>query len=170
MATPTIQPADLAAPLDLLLTSATRPFARRMMPNATWVRFGANLAKQPGAVAGRAGTLARELGSVVVGRSHRAPARADKRFTDPAWQDNPFLHRIMQAYLAAAEAADGLLADADLEWRDNDKMRFVVYNENSTSRHSICSLSHNVHIDRRSIAQKALDRSKIEILAPTAHG
>jgi polyhydroxyalkanoate synthase subunit PhaC len=128
MAIPTTKPDELATPLDLLLTSATRPFARRMMPDATWARLGANLAKQPGAVAGRAGMLARELGSVVVGRSHRAPAKADKRFTDPAWQHNPFLRRIMQAYLAAAETADGLVADADLDWRDNDKMRFVVDN------------------------------------------
>jgi polyhydroxyalkanoate synthase subunit PhaC len=128
MATPTTQPDELATPLDLLLTSATRPFARRMMPDATWARLGVSLAKQPGAVAGRAGTLAREMGSVVAGRSHRAPARADKRFTDPAWQHNPLLRRIMQGYLAAAETADGLLADADLDWRDNEKMRFVVDN------------------------------------------
>src|SRR5271155_4725727 len=119
---------ELATPLDLLLTSAPRPFVRRMMPDAVWARLGANLAKQPGAVAGRAGTLARERGSVVVGRSQRAPAKADKRFTDPAWQHNPVLLRIMRAYLAAAETADGLLTDADLDWRDNDKMRFVVDN------------------------------------------
>jgi len=128
MASPTTKPDELAAPLDLLLTSATRPFARRMMPDTAWARLGVSLAKQPGAVASRAGTLARELGNVVAGRSHRAPARADKRFTDPAWQDNPLLHRIMQAYLAAAETADGLLADAHLDWRDNDKMRFVADN------------------------------------------
>jgi polyhydroxyalkanoate synthase len=128
MATPTIKPDELAVPLDLLLISATRPFARRMMPDATWARLGVSLAKQPGAVAGRVGTLARELGSVVAGRSHRAPDRADKRFTDPAWQHNPLLHRIMQAYLAAAETADGLHADANLDWRDNDKMRFVIDN------------------------------------------
>jgi polyhydroxyalkanoate synthase len=128
MATPKTVPDELAAPLDLLLISATRPFARRMMPDATWARLGVSLAKQPGAVAGRTGTLARELGSVVAGRSHRVPARADKRFTDPAWQHNPLLRRIMQAYLAAAETADGLLADAELDWRDNDKMRFVVDN------------------------------------------
>src|ERR1700756_3362523 len=128
MATPTIKPDELAAPLDLLLSSATRPFARRMMPNDASARFGASLAKRPGAVVGRVGTLARELGSVVAGRSHRAPARADKRFTDPAWQHNPLLHRIMQAYLAGAETAEGLLADADLDWRDNDKMRFVIDN------------------------------------------
>ena len=119
---------ELAAPLDLLLTSATRPFARRMMPNATWARFGASLAKQPRAVAERASALARELGSVASGRSNRAPARADKRFTDPAWQHNPLLHRIMQGYLAVAETADELLADADLDWRDHDKMRFVIDN------------------------------------------
>jgi len=128
MESPTTKPDELATPLDLLLTSATRSFARRMMPDATWARLGVSLAKQPGAVANCTGALARELGSVVAGRSHCAPGRADKRFTDPAWQHNPLLHRIMQAYLAAAETADELLADADLDWRDNDKMRFVADN------------------------------------------
>src|ERR1700758_5442914 len=128
MATPTTQPDELAAPLDLLLISAARPFARRMMPDATWARFGASLAKQPGAVASRVGTLARELGSVATGRSNRTPGRADKRFTDPAWQHNPVLHRLMQGYLAVAETADDLLTDADLDWRDHDKMRFVIDN------------------------------------------
>jgi polyhydroxyalkanoate synthase len=128
MVTPTTKPDELAAPLDLLLISATRPFARRMTPNATWARFGVNLAKQPGAMAGRVGALTRELGSIAAGRSHRAPARADKRFADAAWQQNPLLHRIMQAYLAAAETAEGLLTDAQLDWRDAEKMRFVVDN------------------------------------------
>jgi polyhydroxyalkanoate synthase subunit PhaC len=128
MATLTTKPDELAVPLDLLLISAARPFARRMMPDATWARLGVSLAKQPGAVAGRAGTLARELGSVVAGRSDRAPGRADKRFTDPAWQHNPLLHRIMQGYLAVAETADGLVADADLDWRNAEKMQFVMDN------------------------------------------
>ena len=119
---------ELAAPLDLLLTSATKPFASRMMPNATWARFGANLAQHPGAVADRVGTLTRELGAIAAGKSHRVPARADKRFSDPAWQENPMLHRIMQAYLAGAETAEGLLDDAQLDWRDNEKMQFVVDN------------------------------------------
>ena len=119
---------ELAAPLDLLLTSATKPFASRMMPDATWARFGANLARHPGTVAGRAGALTRELGAIAAGKSHRAPARADKRFTDPAWQENPLLHRIMRGYLAGAEAAEGLLDDARLDWRDTEKMRFVMDN------------------------------------------
>ena len=119
---------ELAAPLDLLLTSATKPFASRMMPNATWARFAGNLAQHPGAVADRVGTLTRELGNIAAGKSHRVPARADKRFADPAWQENPLLHRVMQAYLAGSETAEGLLADAQLDWRDNEKMQFVVDN------------------------------------------
>jgi len=38
MESPTTKPDELATPLDLLLTSATRSFARRMMPDATWAR------------------------------------------------------------------------------------------------------------------------------------
>ena len=124
----TTNPDELAAPLDLLLISATRPFGRRMTPNASWARLGANLAKQPGAVAGRVGALTRELGGIAAGRSHRAPARADKRFADAAWEQNPLLHRIMQAYLAGSETAEGLLGDAGLDWRDAEKMRFVFDN------------------------------------------
>jgi len=124
----TTNPDELAAPLDLLLISATRPFARRMTPNASWARLGANLAKQPAAVAGRVGALTRELGGIAAGRSHRAPARADKRFADAAWEQNPLLHRVMQAYLAGSETAEGLLTDAGLDWRDAEKMRFVFDN------------------------------------------
>src|ERR1700730_14488090 len=109
---PTPKVDELAAPLDLLLTSATKPFASRMMPDATWARFAGNLAQHPGTVADRVGTLTRELGDIAVGKSHRAPARADKRFSDPAWQENPLLHRIMQAYLAGSETAEEVLAGA----------------------------------------------------------
>jgi polyhydroxyalkanoate synthase subunit PhaC len=128
MVTQTAKADELAAPLDLLLSNATKPFASRMMPDATWARFGANLARRPGVLAGRATALTRELGAIAAGNSHRVPARADKRFSDPAWQDNPLLHRIMQAYLATAEAAEALLADAELDWRDNQRMQFVVDN------------------------------------------
>ena len=34
----------------------------------------------------------------------------------------------MQGYLAVAETADEVLVDADLDWRDHDKMRFVIDN------------------------------------------
>lgn len=128
MTNPPKSPDELAAPLDLLLTNSTRGFAGRMTPDHSWARFAANLAKQPRTVADRGGALARELGTIATGNSERVPARSDKRFSDPAWQGNPLLKRTMQAYLAAAETADTLFADADLDWRDSEKMRFVLDN------------------------------------------
>ena len=119
---------ELAAPLDLLLINSTRSFAGRMTPNQSWARLGGSLAKQPGTVAGRLGVLGRELASIAAGNCDRAPARADKRFSDPAWQSNPLMYRTMQAYLASADTAEKLFEDADLDWRDKEKMRFVLDN------------------------------------------
>jgi polyhydroxyalkanoate synthase subunit PhaC len=119
---------ELAAPLDLLLVNSTRSFVGRMTPNRSWARLGAKLAKQPRKTVGRGARLARELGTIAIGTSERVPARSDKRFSDPAWQGNPLMRRTMQAYLAAAETADLLFADANLDWRDSDKMRFVLDN------------------------------------------
>lgn len=119
---------ELAAPLDLLLVNSTRSFAGRMMPNQAWARLGGSLARQPRTVADQIGGLGRELATIATGNSDRAPARSDKRFSDPAWQGNPLMRRTMQAYLASADTAETLFAAADLDWRDHDKMRFVLDN------------------------------------------
>ncbi|MEE6165199.1 MULTISPECIES: PHA/PHB synthase family protein [unclassified Mycolicibacterium] len=119
---------ELAAPLDLLLVNSTRSFAGRMMPNQSWARLGGSLARQPRTVADQIGGLGRELATIATGNSDRAPARSDKRFSDPAWQGNPLMRRTMQAYLASADTAEALFAAADLDWRDRDKMRFVLDN------------------------------------------
>ena len=128
MTNPIKSPDELAAPLDLLLTNSTRGIAGRMLPRGPLTRFGVSLAKQPGTVAGRGSILVRELGAIAAGKCDRVPTKADKRFADPAWQGNPLLKRTMQAYLAATDTADGLFADADLDWRDAEKMRFVLDN------------------------------------------
>jgi polyhydroxyalkanoate synthase len=117
---------ELAAPLDLLLTSSAVGMAERMMPNTAWSRFALNLAKQPGTVVSRAAALGRELVAIGEGRSEVAPAKGDKRFTDPAWQGNPLLKRTMQAYLAATRTASQLFSDAKLDWRDAERMQFVL--------------------------------------------
>ena len=122
------RPDELAAPLDLLLVNSTRGIVGRLTPGGSWARWVANLAKQPRTVAGRGGRLARELGTIAAGNSERVPNRSDKRFSDPAWQGNPLLRRTMQAYLAVSQTADELLADAALDWRDGEKMRFVFDN------------------------------------------
>ena len=117
---------ELAAPLDLLLTSSAVGVAERMMPNVAWSRFALNLAKQPRTVAARTAGLGRELISVAEGRSELAPAKGDRRFADPAWRGNPLLRRAMQAYLATNNTVDQLFSDATLDWRDGERIRFVL--------------------------------------------
>jgi polyhydroxyalkanoate synthase subunit PhaC len=117
---------ELAVPLDLLLTRPAFGIADRIAPNTSWRRFAMNLARQPSVVASRATALGRELGAIAVGRSDIAPAKGDKRFADPAWAGNPLLKRTMQAYLAANKTVDQLFSDAQLDWHDAERMRFVL--------------------------------------------
>ncbi|MFE3053529.1 PHA/PHB synthase family protein [Nocardia sp. NPDC059239] len=119
---------ELAAPLDLLLTGSAVGIGRRMLPNNSWSRLAVHLARRPRAVGGRVSALRHELTDIARGRSERAPAKADKRFADPAWQSNPILKRSMQAYLAASDTAEELLTDAHLDWKDEQWMRFVIDN------------------------------------------
>ena len=128
LTTPITSPDEHAAPLDLLLTNSTRGIAGRMLPRGPLTRLGVSLAKQPRTLAGRGSLLARELGAIATGKSARVPAKSDKRFADPAWHANPLLKRTMQAYLAAADTADAVFTDADLDWRDSEKVRFALDN------------------------------------------
>jgi len=66
---------EIAVPLDLLLTSSATGVARRLLPDTSWSRFGLNLARRPGTVAARVGSLGRELASIARGNSDRVPAR-----------------------------------------------------------------------------------------------
>jgi polyhydroxyalkanoate synthase len=120
--------AEDAAYLDLLLSDAALGVLRRFIPGRSVARFGLGLARRPGTVARRTATLATELANIGAGRSSLAPDRRDRRFTDTAWAQNPFLHRIMQAYLASGSFATGLLADAALENQDAERARFLVMN------------------------------------------
>jgi polyhydroxyalkanoate synthase len=119
---------ELAAPLDFLLTSAAIGPLRRLVPNASWVRLARSMATQPRTVARRTSGLAVELGSIAIGNSDRTPSKRDRRFSDPAWTENPIFRRIVQAYLATSETAQTLLEDGQLEWRDRERMGFVVDN------------------------------------------
>jgi polyhydroxyalkanoate synthase subunit PhaC len=117
---------ELAVPLDLLLTRPVFGLADRIAPNLSWHRFARNLARQPRTVASRAATLGKELAAIAAGRSDLVPAKGDRRFTDPAWAGNLVLKRTMQAYLAANSAVSQLLSDAKLDWRDTERMQFVL--------------------------------------------
>jgi polyhydroxyalkanoate synthase subunit PhaC len=118
----------VAAPLDLLLTDAAFGALRRANPGGSGLRLAAALAGRPRLVAGRGRQLLAELASIAVGISQVQPSRRDRRFADPGWAGNPLLRRAMQAYLAAAGTAEGVVADAGLDWADSERVGFGVTN------------------------------------------
>ena len=117
-----------AVPLDLLLADAATSMLRRVNLRGSGLRLAAALAVRPRLVAGRGRQLAGELAHIGVGRSAVHPSRRDRRFADPAWASNPLLRRTMQAYLAAAESAAGVVAEAGLSERDAERVNFVLTN------------------------------------------
>jgi class II poly(R)-hydroxyalkanoic acid synthase len=117
-----------ASPLDLLLPQATAGVLRRFRPDASLARYAFRLARSPRTVAARSGKLAAELASIAAGRSAIAAQPRDRRFADPAWSGNPLLKRILQTYLAVGKTAEELLADAELDWRDDTRLKFMLTN------------------------------------------
>jgi polyhydroxyalkanoate synthase len=118
----------VAAPLDLLLTDAATGMLRRVNPGGSGLRLAAALATRPRLVAGRGAGLLGELARIAVGSSQVQPARRDRRFADPGWAGNPLLRRAMQAYLTAAQTAEGVVAEAGLDEADSERVGFVLTN------------------------------------------
>jgi polyhydroxyalkanoate synthase subunit PhaC len=119
---------DAAGGMDLLLSDAALGVLRMLRPDSSVVRLGAALARRPRLVAGQAAFLGRRLGLVAAGRSEVRPHAKDRRFSDPAWLANPVLRRTVQAYLAVAASAEALVDGADLGWRDDTRVRFLLAN------------------------------------------
>jgi polyhydroxyalkanoate synthase len=128
VSTPTDTAESAATALDLLLVDGALGPLRRVAPGGAGLRLAADLARRPRTVARRGGELAGELGQIAVGRSERAPSTRDRRFADPAWTTNPALRRIVQAYLATAGTAQALLSDAELGWRDRERLGLAADN------------------------------------------
>jgi len=120
--------ADTAGALDLLLTGATLNQFRRFGPGGETFRLARQLGRRPRKLAMRGTDLLRGYGQIAIGASPLAPAKGDRRFTDPAWTGNPLLHRVLQAYLATAQAVETVVADADLDYRDDLRVRFLADN------------------------------------------
>ena len=92
------------------------------------VKVAAALTRRPRRMAGRVGGLGRDLARAAAGRSDKQPPKGDRRFADAAWQENWLMRRILQGYLAAVEAVDGSIDDAELDWRTERQARFAVGN------------------------------------------
>ncbi len=121
-------PGAAAAPTDLLLTDAAIGMLRRLNPGGAGLRLAAALAGRPGLVTRRGRRLAAELARIAAGTSQVRPSRRDRRFAEPGWAGNPVLRRALQAYLAAAETAEGLLAESGLGPADAERIGFILTN------------------------------------------
>ncbi|MBC7372848.1 MAG: alpha/beta fold hydrolase, partial [Frankiales bacterium] len=114
------------SPLDVMLTDAAVGPVRRLLPGRAGLKLAARLAARPLDTTRVTARVALELGKVIVGVSQVEPGKRDKRFADPAWTGNPVLHRLCQGYLVAGSALERVVEDADLDWRSEQQMRFVV--------------------------------------------
>lgn len=62
-----------------------------------------------------------ELGSIVAGKSERAPKAGDRRFSDPTWKESALHSGLLKTYLAWGDAVSGLIDKTGLS--DIDKAR-----------------------------------------------
>jgi polyhydroxyalkanoate synthase len=70
--------------------------------------------------------LAGALLSILIGDAEIAPAKGDKRFSDVAWQGNPFYHMYMQGYLAWSGALDRYIDSTSLDDVIKKRARFIT--------------------------------------------
>jgi polyhydroxyalkanoate synthase len=114
--------------LDVMLSEAAAGGPPRFLAPGSGVKVGAGLARHPQRVAARTAGLAAELTRAATGRSQLAPPKGDRRFGDPAWEGNWLLRRVLQGYLAVGETVDGLISDADVDWRAERRARLTAGN------------------------------------------
>jgi polyhydroxyalkanoate synthase subunit PhaC len=120
------EPAQAA--LDVLLTDAAEGGRSRFVRPGVAVNVAAGLARRPDRAARRVGHLGAELARVATGRSDVRPAKRDRRFADPAWDSSWLFRRVLQTHLALDDTVDGLISDAQLDWRHERQARFAAGN------------------------------------------
>ena len=65
-----------------------------------------------------------ELMRVGLGKSEVAPDKGDKRFADPAWQQNPLFKMTMQTYLTLGSGTDSYVDNLGLAGMGAERLRF----------------------------------------------
>jgi polyhydroxyalkanoate synthase subunit PhaC len=65
-----------------------------------------------------------ELMRIGLGKSEVAPDKGDKRFADPAWQQNPLFKMTMQTYLTYSAGADAYVDNLGLPGMGAERLRF----------------------------------------------
>jgi polyhydroxyalkanoate synthase len=70
--------------------------------------------------------LLRDLVAIALGSSKLAAAPGDKRFADPAWQDNPLYRLCLQTYLAWTNSVAQFVDQSGLDRRTKQRVRFAA--------------------------------------------
>jgi polyhydroxyalkanoate synthase len=99
-----LRPADLA--------NAARSFAEAV--GKTPLKAGEHLA-----------SYVRTLGKIVTGNTEIAAHPSDKRFADPAWQNNFLLRRLMQSHIAGHKELNGFINASSLDDLGKGRAKFL---------------------------------------------
>ncbi len=67
-----------------------------------------------------------ELGSIVAGKSERAPKASDRRFSDATWKESALHSGLLKAYLAWGDAVGGLVDKTSLSEIDKARAHLVT--------------------------------------------
>lgn len=82
--------------------------------------------KQPLHSAKHVSHFALELKRVLLGQSELEPEPDDRRFSDPAWTQNPLYRRYQQVYLAWRKELHNWIEDSNLTDQDTSRGHFVI--------------------------------------------
>jgi polyhydroxyalkanoate synthase len=88
--------------------------------------FLADMAGRPDEIAARVAEFGAEIFRIVAGISTLEPEASDRRFSDPAWAENPLYRRVMQTYLAWRSAMNEMVAGGKADWKLAAQHRFAV--------------------------------------------
>lgn len=92
----------------------------------TMGRIAKQVVKNPEKIATHAAKLAGNVLASMVGASEIEPEKGDRRFSDPAFEDNPFYRALKQSYLAWSKELKEWSEDIDLADRDKDRAQFLI--------------------------------------------
>ena len=88
--------------------------------------IGEQVLKAPFAAWKHEAGYVRALFSILAGTADITPAKGDKRFSDSAWNQNPFYHSYLQGYLAWTNALDNFVDSSGLDSVARQRARFVL--------------------------------------------
>jgi polyhydroxyalkanoate synthase len=67
-----------------------------------------------------------ELGSIVAGKSERAPKAGDRRFSDPTWKESALHSGLLRAYLAWGDLVSGFVDKTSLSQIDKARAHLIT--------------------------------------------